>query len=75
MKVTIFVKQSKDETCQLKLQKSGLLFNTYHYFGKKWGEHQIDGALHQKIINPNEEKISDWLTGFGYTVVIEEDIP
>jgi phage-related protein len=75
MKVTIFVKQTEDGTCQLKLQKSGLLLNTYHYFGKKWGEHQIDGALHQKIINPNEEKISDWLTGFGYTVVIEEDIP
>jgi len=65
MKVTIFVKQTEDETCQLKLQKSGLLLNTYHYFGKKWGEHQIDGALHQKIINPNEEKIIDWLTGFG----------
>ena len=75
MKVTIFVKQSKDETCQLKLQKSGLLLNTYHYFGKKWGEHQIDGALHQKIINPNEEKISVWLAEFGYTVVIEEDTP
>ena len=75
MKVTIFVKQTEDETCQFKLQKNGLLLNTYHYFGKKWGEHQIDGALHQKIINPNEEKISDWLTGFGYTVIIEEDTP
>jgi len=75
MKATIFIKKEEDITTTSKLQKSGILFNDYHYFGKLWGTHQIDDALHQKVIEVNKESILDWLKSLGYNPVAEEDNP
>jgi hypothetical protein len=69
MKATLFVKKNKDEIASRKIKK-GI---STHYLGKFWGIRQIDNALHQKIIEADEESWPSWVASLGYTIE-EENI-
>ena len=69
MKATFYIRETKQADTPHTIKKTGGFLGTTHYYGKLWGVHSIENALHQKVINLDEETPAAWLAGLGYTVV------
>ena len=69
MKATFYIREAKQADTPHTIKKTGGLLGATHYYGKLWGDHLIENALHQKVINLDEELPSTWLAGLGYIVV------